>query len=224
MRLRVVAHWKTGTTTRLEHSIRRGRPGRADGHLDRPRHLDGRAVWRRQLASDHQYERDGPTSRKTLRAWVAGQSLTRSGPGAPSPSDPRSRSYRRMTREDCGPRRSIVEVERRTSALPLRPAWIPRPERDDEYRCCRCDWVDPSVRPSVRTSRHLCLVTVHSPHLHLQVDPLVPPAWAFPRHHWPSIAPTGRDDQAGRNQQAWAEHRRAHVRKVPVHRVSRPLH
>jgi hypothetical protein len=214
---------------RPEHSIRRrhGRPGRADGHHDRPHHhgwrrLDGPAEWRRRCrpAGDHQYERDGPRSKWTLRAWEAGPSLTRSVLGAPSPSDPRSRSCCRLTREDCGPPCSIVELERRTSALPLRHAWIPRPERDDEHRCCRCDWVYLSVRPSVRMSRHSCLVTVHLTHLHLQVDPLVPPTWAFPRHHWSSIAPTGRDDQAGRNQQAWAELRRASVRKVPVPRGS----
>ena len=214
---------------RPEHSTQRrpGRPGRADGHHDRLRcHgwrcLGGRVERRRRLAGDHQYERDGPRSRRTPRASAAGPSLTRSVLGAPSPSDPRSRSCCRLTREDCGHPCSIVEVERRTSAPPLRHAWMPRRERDDEYRCCRCDWVDPSVRPSARMSRHRCLVTAHSTHLHLQVDPLVPPAWPFPHHHWSSIAPTGRDDQAGRNQQAWAEHRRARVRKVPVHRASRP--
>ena len=105
-------------------------------------------------AGDHQYERDGPRSKRTLRASAAGQSLTRSVLGAPSPSDPRSRSCCRLTREDYGYPCSIVEVERRTSALPLRHAWMPRHERDDEYRCCRCDWVDPSVRPSARMSRH----------------------------------------------------------------------
>jgi hypothetical protein len=215
---------------RPEHSTqpRPGRPGRADGHHDRLhchgwRCLSGRVEWRRRLAGDHQYERDGPRSRWTPRASEGGPSLRRSVVAAPSPSDPRNRSCCRLTREDFGYPCSIVEIERRTSVPPLRPAWMPRPERDDEYRCCRCDWVDPSVRPSVRMSRHSCLVTVHSTHVHLQVDPLAPPAWAFPHHHWSSIAPTGRDDQAGRNQQAWGEHRRARVRKVPVHRASRPF-
>ena len=215
---------------RPEHSTqpRPGRPGRADGHHDRPRcHAGG--AW----AGGSSGAASSPgtiSTRGTVRGVGgplaprrAGPSLRRSVVAAPSPSDPQNRSCCRLTREDFGYPCSIVEIERRTSVPPLRPAWMPRPERDDEYRCCRCDWVDPSVRPSVRMSRHSCLVTVHSTHVHLQVDPLAPPAWAFPHHHWSSIAPTGRDDQAGRNQQAWGEHRRAHVRKVPVHRASRPL-
>jgi hypothetical protein len=204
---------------------RPGRLGRAGGHHDRlgchgwPR-LGGRVEGFCRPAGDHQYERGGPRSKWTPRAWEAGPRLTRSVLGAPSPSDPRSRSCCRLTREDCGSPCSIVELERRTSALPLRHAWIHRPERDDGCRCCRRGWLDLSVRPSVRMSRHSCLGTVHSTHRHLQVDPLVPPAWAFPRHHWSSIALMGRDDQAGRNQQAWAELRRASVRKVPVPRAS----
>lgn len=210
---------------RPEHPIRRrpGRSGRAAGRHDRPRRhgwrrQGGRVERRRRLAGDHPYERDGPRSRRTLRAWEAGPSLTRSVLDAPSPSDPRSRSCRRLTREDCGHPCSIVEVERRSSALPLRRVGFPRHERDDEYRCCRCDWFDLSVRPSARMSRHRCLVTAHS--THLQIDPLVPPAWPFPLRHWFSIAPTGRDDQAGGNQQAWAELRRARGLKVPVPRAS----
>jgi hypothetical protein len=210
---------------RPEHSIRRrpGRPGRPAGHLDRLRRhgwrcLGGRVEWRRRLAGDHQYERDGPRSRRTRRAWEAGQCLTRSVLGAPSPSDPRSRSCRRLTRENCAHPCSIAEVERRSSALPLRHVGFPRRARDDEYRRCRCDWFDWSVRPSARMSRQRCLATAHS--THLQIDPLVPPAWPFPLRHWPLIAPTGRDDQAGRNQQAWAELRRARGLKVPVPRAS----
>jgi hypothetical protein len=212
---------------RPEHSTQRrpGRPGRVAGHLDYPRCpgwrcQGGRGERRRRLAGDHQYERDGPTRKRPLHAWATGQSLTRSVLGAPSPSDPRSRSWRRPTREDCGHPRSIVEVERRSSAVPLRHAGFPRRERDDGYRCYRCDWFHVSVTPSARMSRQRCLVTAHSTHLHLQIDPLVPPAWPFPLRHWSSIAPTGRDDQAGRNQQACAELRRASGLKVPVPRAS----
>ena len=138
--------------------------------------------------------------------------------GAPSPSDPPNRSCRRLSREDCGQPGSIVEVERRSSALPLRRAGIPRRGWDDEYRCCRCDWFDLSVRPSARMSRHRWLATAHW--THFQIDPLVPPALPFPLHHWSSIAPTGRDGQAGGNQQACAELRRARGLKVPVPRAS----
>jgi hypothetical protein len=212
---------------RPEHPVRfrPGRSGRADGHLDYPRcpgwrRQGGRGGRRRRLAGHHRYEGDGPTSKRRLRAWAAGQSLMRSVLGAPSPSDRRSRSCRWLTREHCGHPCSIVEVERRSSALPLRRAGFPRREVDDGYRCCRCDWFDVSVPPSARMSRHRCLVTGHSTHLHLQVDPLVPPAWPFPLRHWSSIAPTGRDDQAGRNQQACAELRRASGLKVPVPRAS----
>jgi hypothetical protein len=218
---------------RPEHSTQRrpGRPGRAGGHYDRLRchgwpRRGGRVERVARCcrccrpAGDHQYERDGPRSKWTPRAWEADPSLTRSVLGAPSPSDPRSRSCCRLTREDYGYPCSIVEVGRRNSALPLRHAWIPLPGRDGEYRCCRCDWFDLPVRPSARMSRRRCLLTGHATHLHLQVDPLVPPAQPFPHHHWSSIAPTGRDDQAGENQQAWAEHMRARVRKVPVPRAS----
>jgi hypothetical protein len=210
-----------------EHSTQRrpGHPGREGGHHDRPRYYGWRCqAGRRERCyrrdGDRRYEREGPRSEWTPRAWEAGPSLTKSVLGAPSPSDPRSRSCCRLTREDFGYPCSIVEVEHRTSALPLRHAWIPRPERDDEYRCRRFDWIDLSVRPSARMSRHRCLVTAHSTHLHLQVDPLVPPAWPFPLRHWSSIAPTGRDDQAGRNQQACAELRRARGLKVPVPRAA----
>ena len=235
MRLGDVARrWRSGTTTRPGHSTQR-RPdwrGRAGGHHDRPRchgrrPLAGRVERCCRPARDQQYERDGPRSKRPLRAWAAGQNLMRSVLGAPFPSDPRSprsRSCCRSTREDYGYPCSIVEVECRTSALLLRHASMPRRERDDEYRCCRCDWIDPSARPSARMSRHRGLLTGHAPHLHLQVDPLVPLPWPFPHHHWSSIAPTGRDDQAGKNQQAWAEHRRACVRKGLVHRASNLLH
>jgi hypothetical protein len=210
---------------RPEHSIqcRPGRPGRADGRHDRLRchgwrRQGGRVERCRRPAGDHQNERDGPKSMRTHRGVAAGQSLTRSVLDAPFPSDPPSRSCRRLSREDCGHPCPIVEAERRSSALPLRHAGFPRHERDDEYRCCRCDWFDLSVRSSARMSRQRCLVTAHS--AHLQIDSLVPPAWPFPLRHWSSIAPTGRDDQAGGNLQAWAELRRARDQKVPVPRAS----
>jgi hypothetical protein len=225
MRLRGVAHWTSGTSLCPAHSIRfrPSRSGRTAGHHDRLRcHgwrcLGGRVEWRRRLAGDHQCERLGPRNRRSRRGAAAGPNLTKSALGAPSPSDPRSRSCRRLTRGDSGHPCSIAEVERRSSALPLRHVGFPRRARDDEYRRCRCDWFDPLVRPSARMSRQRCLVTAHS--THLQIDPLVPPAWPFPLRHWPSIAPTGRDDQAGRNQQAWAELRRARGLKVPVPRAS----
>jgi hypothetical protein len=208
---------------RPEHSIRRrpGRSGRADGHRDRPRlHGSscqcGRGERCCRLAGDHQYERVGPKSRGTRRAWeaAAGQSLMRGVLVAPIPYHPRSRSGRRLTREDCGHPCSIVEVERRSSAPPLRRAATPRRGRDDEHRYCRCDWFDLSALPSARMSRHRCLVSAHS--THLQIDPLVPPTWPFPLRHWSSIAPTGRDDQAGGNQQACEELTRAEGLKVPV--------
>jgi hypothetical protein len=210
---------------RPEYSIRRrpGRPGRTDGHHDRRRRhglrcLAGRVESLRRLAGDHQYERDGPRSRRTRRGAMAGLSLTRSVLDAPSPSDHRSRSCRRLTREEYGHLCLIVEVERRSPSLPLRRVGYPRSERVDEYRCYRCDWFDVSVPPSRRMNRHRCLWTAHS--THLWIDPLVPPAWPFPLRHWSSIALTGRDDQAGRNQQAWAELRRARGLKVPVPRAS----
>jgi hypothetical protein len=185
---------------RPEHSIRRppGRSGRADGHRDRPRLHGwscqcGQGERRCRLAGDHPYERVGPRRRGTRRAWeaAAGQSLMRSVLGAPIPPHPQSRSGRRLTREDCGHPCSIAEVE---------------------HRYCR--YLSVLVLPSARMSPHRCLVT--APSTHFQIDPLVPPAWPFPLRHWTSIAPTGRDDQAGGNQRACKELRRAKGPKVPV--------